>query len=62
VLGVGFLGVLFWLQDQPMLALAVVVGSAGMYFCTVFLTYLPIFTAALMGLAGMGGFAYFMLK
>jgi hypothetical protein len=62
VLGIGFLGLLYWLQDQPMVALAVAVGSAGMYFCTVFLSYAPIITAALLGLAGMGGFAFFMLR
>jgi hypothetical protein len=45
-----------------MVALAVVVGSVGMYFCTVFLSYAPIIAAALLGLAGMGGFAFFMLK
>jgi len=34
----------------------------GMYFSTVFLTYLPVIAAAVVGLAGMGGFAYFMLR
>jgi hypothetical protein len=59
--GIGFLGLLFWTQDRPQVALCVAVGSLGMYFCTVFLTYLPIIAAALLGLAGMGGFAYLML-
>jgi hypothetical protein len=62
VLGIGFLGLLYWLQGQPMVALAVVVGSMGMYFSTIFLTYAPIIAAALLGLAGMGGFAFFMLR
>ncbi len=61
MLGIGFLGLLFYLQDRPTVALAVVAGSAGMYFCTVFLRYAPIAVSALLGLAGMGGFAYFML-
>lgn len=59
--GLGFLGLLFWVQGQPLTALAVVAGSVGMYFCTVFLSYAPIITSALLGLAGIGGFAYFML-
>jgi hypothetical protein len=59
--GVGFLGLLYYLQDRPTVALAVVAGSVGMYFCTIFLRYAPIIASALLGLAGMGGFAYFML-
>ena len=62
VLGIGFLGLLFWLQDQPRVALAVAAGSVGMYFCTVVLSYAPIIAAALVGLAGTGGFAFFMLR
>lgn len=60
-LGLGFLGLLFWLQGAPLVALAVVAGSVGMYFCTVFLSYGPVITSALLGLAGMGGFAFFIL-
>jgi hypothetical protein len=61
-LGLGFLGLLYWLQDRPLIALAVVVGSVGMYFCTVFLRYAPVITAALLGLVGMGGFAFLILR
>jgi hypothetical protein len=28
----------------------------------VFVSYIPVITSALLGLAGIGGFAYFMLK
>jgi hypothetical protein len=59
--GIGFLGLLFWVQDRPQLALCVTVGSVGMYFCTVFLSYVPVVTAALLGLAGIGGFALLLL-
>jgi len=59
--GIGFLGLLFWLQDQPLMALLVVGGSVGLYFCTVVLSYLPLVLAAVLGLAGLGGFAYFVL-
>jgi hypothetical protein len=61
MLGVGFLGALFWLQDQPMVGLAVAAGSIGIYLCTVFLNYTPIIISALLALVGMGGFAYHML-
>jgi hypothetical protein len=59
--GLGFLGLLFWLQDQPHLALSAAAASLGMYFCTVFLSYLPIAFAVLLGLGGIGSLAYFLL-
>ncbi len=59
--GIGYLGLFFWVQDKPQVALCVVAASVGMYFCTVFLSYVPIITAALVGLAGVGGFAFLML-
>ena len=37
-------------------------ASLGMYFCTVFLSYLPITIAAVLGLGGIGGLAYFLLN
>ena len=59
--GLGFLGLLFWLQDRPLLALSAAAASLGMYFCTVFLSYLPIMIAVVLGLGGIGGVAYFLL-
>jgi hypothetical protein len=59
--GIGFLGLLFGLQDQPLMALLTVGGSAGLYFCTIALSYLPVVLSAILGLAGIGGFAYFVL-
>ena len=59
--GIGYLGLFFWVQDRPQEALCVAAGSVGMYFCTVCLSYLPIAAAALIGLAGIGGFAFLML-
>ena len=61
VFGLGFLGLLYWLQDQPQIAFLIVGGSVGLYFCTVVVSYLPVFLSAVLGLAGIGGFAYFML-
>ena len=60
--GLGFLSVFFWSQSHPHVVLAVAVGSVGMYFCTVSVSYVPVITAALLGLAGIGGFAFFMLS
>ena len=37
--GIGFLGLLYWLQDQPLMALLIVGGSLGLYFCTIVLSY-----------------------
>ena len=59
--GIGFLGLLYALQDQPVMALLVVGGSVGLYFCTVVLSYLPVLLSAVLGLAGIGGVAYFVL-
>jgi hypothetical protein len=59
--GIGFLGLIYWLQDQPVMALLVIGGSVGLYFCTVVLSYLPVLLSALLGLAGIGGIAYFVL-
>ena len=59
--GIGFLGLIYWLQDQPVMALMVVGGSVGLYFCTIVLSYLPVLLSAVLGLAGIGGFAYFVL-
>ena len=60
--GLGFLSVIFWSQGHPHVVMAIVVGSVGMYFCTVFVSYAPVITSALLGLAGIGGFAYYMLR
>jgi hypothetical protein len=42
--------------------LSAAAASLGMYFCTVFLSYLPITIAAVLGLGGIGGLAYFLLN
>jgi hypothetical protein len=53
VFGLGFLGFLFLTQGQLTPFIAVAAGSAGLYFCTIFLSYIPIAVAALVGLGGM---------
>jgi hypothetical protein len=53
VFGLGFLGFLFMTQGQLTPMLAVAAGSAGLYFCTIFLSYIPLAVAALLGVGGM---------
>ena len=53
VFGLGFLGFLFMTQDQLTPMIAVAAGSVGLYFCTIFLSYIPLAVAALLGLGGM---------
>ncbi|MDD3180160.1 MAG: GYF domain-containing protein [Opitutaceae bacterium] len=52
VFGLGFLGFLFWTQGQSPAMLAVVATSAGLYFCTILLSYIPLAIAALVGIGG----------
>lgn len=53
VFGLGFLGFLFMTQGQFTPMIAVAAGSVGLYFCTIFLSYIPLAVAALLGLGGM---------
>lgn len=52
VFGLGFLGFLFWSSGQHSATLAVAAGSAGLYFSTIFLSYIPLAVAAAAGLGG----------
>ena len=51
--GLGCMGFLFMTQGQITPMIAVAAGSVGLYFCTIFLSYIPLAVAALMGLGGM---------
>lgn len=53
VFGLGFLGFVFMTQGQLTPMIAVAAGSVGLYFCTIFLSYVPLAVAALLGLGGM---------
>lgn len=53
VFGLGFLGFLFWVNGQPTALMAITAGSAGLYFCTIFLSYIPLIISALVGICGM---------
>lgn len=52
VFGLGFLGFLFMTQGQLTPMIAIAAGSVGLYFCTIFLSYIPLAVAALLGLGG----------
>jgi len=51
--GLGFLGFIFMTQGQATPMIAIAAGSTGLYFCTIFLSYIPLSVAALVGLGGM---------
>jgi GYF domain 2 len=53
VFGLGFLGFIFMTEGQLTPMIAVAAGSTGLYFCTIFLSYIPLAVAALLGLGGM---------
>ena len=53
VFGLGFMGFLFMTQGQVTPMIAVAAGSIGLYFCTIFLSYIPLAVAALVGIGGM---------
>lgn len=53
VFGLGFLGFLFMTQGQSTAVMAVAAGSAGLYFCTIFLSFIPLGIALAAGIGGM---------
>jgi hypothetical protein len=61
VLGIGLVGSLLWVQGQTMPLLAFAIGSVGLYFSTVFISFVGIGLAVGLGFAGMLGYAFFAL-
>ena len=61
MLGLGFLGLFFWTQSQPNVAVAAVIGSVGLYFTTVFTNLFGVLVSVVCAVGGMGAFAYFVL-
>jgi hypothetical protein len=61
MLGLGFLGFVFWTRGEHTLLLATLAGSLGLYISTVFASYVPIAIGLLLGLGGMGGLAYLLI-
>lgn len=60
-LGLGLVGFLLWTQGQTAPLAAFALGSAGLYFCTVFINFVGIGLAAGLGLIGMAGYTFFAL-
>jgi hypothetical protein len=60
--GLGLFGFVFFAQGQVTPLLTVAAGSAGLYFCTVFVEMLPVMIAAGLGVIGLAGTAYFLLS
>ena len=57
-LGVGFFALLYFSYGEPILLAAAVAGSVGLYFCTITVAMVPLAIVSILGLAGMGFFAY----
>lgn len=57
VFGLGFLGFILWTQGNPTAVVALAAGSAGLYFSTIFVTYIPLAVALLAGIGGMAALA-----
>lgn len=60
-LGFGLAGFIFYAQGQQVAFLAVAVGSAGLYLCTVFVSLLPVLVAVAAAVGGMGLLAWQLL-
>jgi len=60
-LGLGFLGFIFYTQGEVMPLAAVLAGSAGLYFCTVFTQIALVGAACALGLAGTAAVTYFLV-
>jgi hypothetical protein len=60
-LGIGMVGFILWSRGQTTPMASFVLGSLGLYFCTVFINFVGVGLAAGIGLAGMAGYAMFAL-
>lgn len=61
-LGVGFVGFIFWTNGQIIPLIYLAAGSLGMYTATIFVTYLPVLAASVLGLAGLGAVSWFLIS
>ena len=61
-LGFGLFGIIFFLQGVHLPLLALALGSAGFYFCTISITLVPVIVSAVLGLGGIGYVAYHLLS
>jgi len=61
-LGLGFFGFLFWADGNLLPIAALAVGSVGAFLTTLTVNLGAVITWAVLGLAGMAGFAYFLVN
>ncbi|MEY2877715.1 MAG: hypothetical protein RLZZ15_95 [Verrucomicrobiota bacterium] len=61
-LGLGWLGLVFWLQGQSLPLVAVVVGSVGLYLATITVSLVPVIVAGTAAVGGMGALAWLLLR
>ena len=61
-LGIGMVGVILWSHGQTTPMASFALGSIGLYFSTVFINFIGVGVAAGLGLAGMAGYAMFVLS
>lgn len=58
MIGLGFLGLIYFAQGQPLHLAAAAAGGAGLYLSTIFLSYIPLTISSVLALGGMGALAY----
>jgi len=61
MLGLGFFGYVFWSWEQPLMLLGVCLGSLAIYLCSMTLNLKVLLPSAVLGIAGMGAYAYLQL-
>jgi hypothetical protein len=57
-LGLGLMGFIYYAQEQPMALLSVIIGSVGLYLCTLVVSLIPAIVAVVAGVGGMGMLAW----
>ncbi len=60
-LGLGFLGFIFYAQGLSLPFLCALIGSVGVYLCTIFVTLVPVIVAGAAAVVGMGALAWYNL-
>jgi hypothetical protein len=53
-LGFGLLGFIFWIHGQTLPFLALAAGCAGLYFCTITVSYIRVGLCSLLAIGGLG--------
>lgn len=60
--GLGLTGFIFYAQGMSIPLVETVIGSSGLYLCTVFVSLVPVIVAAVAGVGGMGALAWYFLS